>query len=613
MMKHGFVFSLLFCLLGITSFAQKQKDTHSFARPNEAFVRHLDLDIEVSFDTKTIWGTATYDIINKAQTNKIYFDTRDLIIEKVVLGDGTETTFKVGAVQAEFMGAPLEIDIKKDTYRLTIHYKTSNKAQALQWLEPQQTAGKIHPFLFTQSQPILARSWIPSQDSPGIRITYKAKVKVPSQLMAVMSANNPTERNSEGIYEFEMKQRIPVYLMALSVGDLAFKPVGKRTGVYTEPSMLDASAYELEGMEAMLDAAENLYGSYRWGRYDVIVLPPSFPYGGMENPRLTFLTPTFLAGDRSLVTLIAHELAHSWSGNLVTNATWDDFWLNEGVTTYIELRIMEELYGKAEVEMQEVINFQNLEQTVSGLDTKDTHLKLAMEGRDPDLAINPIAYNKGALFLSVIEKTVGREKFDVFLKGYFRKFSFRTITTKKFYEYLKVNLLDKNEGSAAKIQADKWIFGDGIPANVFKTTSERYNTAITAAKKWTDGTPAASLGIDSKAWKYQQWIYFLRAIPKDLTQAQMADLDKSFKLTQATNNEILGEWLKVVAHNKYQAAYPAVEAFLLSVGRTKYIRPIYAILAQDAETKPMAMRIYQRARHNYHPISARILDGILGI
>jgi leukotriene A-4 hydrolase/aminopeptidase len=587
---------------------EMRHDSHSYAQAEEAIAKHLDLDIEVDFESKSLKGTASWKIENKKQVSKIYFDINNLEITKVMLGD-TETTFQIGD-EEEFLGQSLEIDITPETQNITIHYSTKPESEALQWLNPQQTAGKKSPFLFTQSQAILVRSWIPSQDSPGVRITYNAKVKVPSDLMAVMSASNATQKNDTGVYEFEMKQAIPAYLIALSVGDLEFQALGDNSGVYAEPSVIKKAAYEFEQIPAMIKAAENLYGAYRWERYDVIVLPPSFPFGGMENPRLTFATPTILAGDRSLVALIAHELAHSWSGNLVTNATWDDFWLNEGFTVYFENRIMEAVNGEDYANMLAIISYQDLAGDIASLDPEDTHLKLDLKGRNPDDGMTSIAYDKGFYLLKTIETTVGREKFDTFLKGYFEHFAFKTIITEEFVTYLNQNLISQVDGAAEKIQLNKWIYEAGLPENCPKITSSRYDQAFEMAAKWKEGTAAKKL--ETKDWTYQQWVFFLGAIPETLTEKQMRELDTAFGFTKSGNSEILGKWFVLASLNEYKAAYPAMEAFLIQVGRRKFLSPIYTALSKKENSLAWAKQVYQKARPNYHSVSFNSIDKILG-
>ncbi|WP_347158758.1 M1 family metallopeptidase [Pontibacter chitinilyticus] len=590
---------------------QLPADVHSYARPMEAVAKHLDLNISVDFGSKTISGTATYDIQNLANTDHIIFDTRNLTIEKVFLGDNREeTTFNLGP-EDKYLGRPLTVQIRPDTKKVSIQYKTSPEAAAVQWLNPQQTAGKKHPFLFTQSEAILARTWIPIQDSPGIRITYSARVKVPQELLAVMSAENPQQKNSTGIYTFEMRQPIPSYLMALSVGDLEFRAIGPQTGIYAEPATIDAAAYEFAEMGKMLDAAEKLYGKYRWDRYDLLVLPPSFPFGGMENPRLTFVTPTVLAKDRSLTSLIAHELAHSWSGNLVTNGTWDDFWLNEGFTVYFERRIMEELYGKEYADMLEVLGYQDLQHTLQdiGPTSDDTRLHLDLEGRDPDEGLTDIAYEKGNFFLRNIEQAVGREKFDAFVNKYFNTFAFQSTNTELFLAFLRKELIKGDDALAERINIEGWVYTPRLPADFVAPTSSRFATVEAQYQDWKNGKPAAKL--TTANWTSHEWLHFIRLLPAQMTQQQMADLDQAFHFTTSGNSEILAAWLLHAIHNKYTTADQALQTFLTQVGRRKFLVPIYKALIATPEGKEKALAIYAKARPNYHAVSTVTLDELL--
>ena len=410
-------------------------DVHSFAKPDEAVIKHIDLTLRVNFQKKELEGKAILTIHNIAKGNSIHLDTRDLNIASITLDNNTPTTFELKPV-TPFLGSELIVAIKPETKKVNIFYTTSPNAAALQWLNPQQTAGGKQFFLFTQSQAILARTWIPLQDSPGIRFTYDATVHCPATLMAVMSAENDTVLHPDGVYHFHMPQPIPSYLMALAVGDLKFHSYDKRSGVFAEPVTLPKAAYEFEDLPKMIAAAEELYGPYQWGRYDVLVLPPSFPIGGMENPRLTFATPTIIAGDKSLVSLISHELAHSWSGNLVTNATWSDFWLNEGFTVYVERRIQEVLYSKQRSEMEFAIEVAELKEEMATLPGKDQLLYVDLAGRDPEDGVTLVPYVKGALMLRAIEEEIGRDRFDPFVRGYFDQFAFQSITTAMFEAYL---------------------------------------------------------------------------------------------------------------------------------------------------------------------------------
>ncbi len=586
-------------------------DVHSYAKPAEALVTHIDLDLSVNFDKKELAGTAALSISNKSGTNKLHLDTRDLTIEKVTLDEaGTETAFTLGEA-APYLGQEMIVDILPETRKVTIHYRSAPQAEALQWLSPSQTAGGQHPFLFTQSQAILARTWVPCQDSPGIRITYTATIRTDPSLMAVMSAENGTVKTEDGIYTFKMTQPIPSYLLALAVGDIEYRALGPRSGVYAEPSVIAKAAFEFGDTERMMDAAEALYGPYRWDKYDIIVLPPSFPFGGMENPRLTFATPTILAGDRSLVSLVAHELAHSWSGNLVTNATWNDFWLNEGFTVYFEYRIMEALYGAEYANMLAQLGFQDCQAAIKsmGADSPDTHLFLNLKGRNPDDGMTSIAYDKGSLFLRMLEQEFGREKFDDFLKTYFNEFAFKTMTSRGFLEYMNNHLLNSDPALRQRLQIDEWIYGPGLPSNSPKPTTEEFRKVETQVSAWSDGKSAADLQIDQ--WTTHHWLHFLRSLPNEISSERMADLDQTFGFTRSGNSEIQFAWFMHTIANKYQPADQALHDFLTGVGRRKFIKPLFEQLIKTEDGRKRAESVYKEARPGYHPVTYQTIDEIL--
>jgi leukotriene-A4 hydrolase len=590
--------------------AKTTHDVHSFAKPLEAVVKHLDLDIKVDFEKKLISGKASWLIDNPSKGDKIIFDTRNLEIRKVTLGDDdTETSFTMGK-EDKFMGQALNVKISPGTTRVNIYYSNSAEAAAVQWLNPQQTAGKKYPFMFTQSQAILARTWIPCQDSPGIRFTYTATVGVPGELLALMSAENPKEKNAKGVYTFRQEQAIPSYLMALAVGDVTFKAIDNRTGVYAEPISLQKAAYELADMGKMTDAAEKIYGPYKWGRYDVLILPPSFPFGGMENPMLTFATPTIIAGDRSLVSLIAHELAHSWSGNLVTNATWNDFWLNEGFTTYFERRIVEDVYGKDEAKMQELLGYQGLQQLVKemGEGNADTKLKANFDGRDPDEGVSDIAYEKGYSFIRTIEEAVGREKFDHFLRGYFDSHAFKSVTTEEFLAHLDSNLIKGDKAIRDKIDIDAWVYQAGLPTNSPEVGSEKFKSLDHQLKSWQN---SGNISVFNKPLSTNESLYLISHLPENVTIKQMESLDKIYSFTQSGNSEIQAAWYTLAVRKSYQPAYKHIEIFLTQVGRRKFLMPLYKEMAKTPEGKEWAKRIYAKARPNYHSVAYNSIDEVL--
>ena len=588
------------------------KDPHTYAVPEESKVTHLSWDAVVDFDQKIIDAKATLTLENGADAKKLMLDTKALTIKSVTDADGNALTYSLGEA-TDHMGAPLNIALKPATTQVVITYSTSPNAEALQWLAPVQTADKQSPFLFTQSQAILARSWVPIQDSPGIRFTYDARVQVPEGLMALMSAENPTEVSEDGSYGFRMKQPIPAYLLALAVGDLEFEKLGPRSGVYAEPSVIDTAAYEFGELEEMISAAEDLYGPYQWEQYDIIVLPPSFPFGGMENPRLTFATPTILAGDRSLTSLVAHELAHSWSGNLVTNATWNDFWLNEGFTVYFEQRIMEKLYGRDYSEMLASLAAQDLQEEIAEMhandQANDTKLKLALEGRNPDDGVTSIAYDKGYLFLRSLEEEVGREKFDAFLKNYFQKNAFKVMTTEAFIDELEANLYQANDREMDRERIEAWIYGSGLPEAVNFPESDKFEQV---EKAWDQVKKGADLQqLKTADWSSHEWLHFLRNIPADYSSQQMAALDQAFNFTTSGNSEVLTEWLVQSVRHEYEAAYPRLREFLVNTGRRKFLMPLYKELVKTDEGLKMARSIYEDARPNYHFVSTNSINALL--
>jgi leukotriene-A4 hydrolase len=603
---------LAYIILSVSGFAQTStSDPHSYAQPDRAVVTHLALNLTVNFQKKVLTGKASWKIKVNQDAGEIVFDTRDLEIRKVTLGDPEKlTTFTLGK-NDDFLGKPLTVKLTPGTTVVNIYYTTSPGAAALQWLTPQQTGGKMLPFLFTQSQAILARTWIPCQDGPGIRFTYEADVKVPPALLPLMSASNPQQKNKSGKYHFNMAQPIPSYLLALAVGDIAFRKLSENTGVYAEPAMLEKVAWEFADIPAMVAAAERLYGPYRWDRYDVIVLPPSFPFGGMENPRLTFATPTVIAGDRSLVSLVSHELAHSWSGNLVTNATWDDFWLNEGFTVYFERRIDEQLYGKEFADMEWVLGRQSLADELNsfGEDDRDTWLKLDLSGRDPDDGMTGIAYEKGALLLHCIEERVGREKLDSFLMEYFSVNAFQSMTTESFVIYLENQLIATNKTAFQAFDYKQWIYGAGIPESCPPIISSRFELVDVQITAFNNGGLSSEL--QTKNWVAQEWIHFLSGIQQNLSSTRMKELDDTFDLTNSGNSEIAVLWFLMAINNQYTAAYPQMESFLNSVGRRKFIMPLYQALMQTEAGKQMAMAIYKKSRQNYHPVATGSVDELL--
>ncbi len=602
--------STLFLLLFNCCNVFAAQDPHSAAIPEEAVVTHLILKLDVDFDAEKLKGSATWTIRTSATAKKIMFDINGLVIQDIFDQTGNKLKYQF-LKRNDYLGDALEVSITPNITKVSIAYETGKEAYALQWVKPQQTTGKKFPFLYTQSQSIAARTWLPCQDSPGIRYTYDAVIQVPKDLMAVMSAVNPTVKNTNGLYAFVMKQSIPSYLMALSVGDFRFQSIGTRTGVYAEPEVLAKAVYEFADMEKMLETAEKLFGPYRWQRYDVLVLPPSFPFGGMENPRITFATPTVLAGDRSLVSLVAHELAHSWSGNLVTNASWNDFWLNEGFTVFIERRIDEELYGKSFVDMEAYLGLRDLKESIDemGVTNADTKLKLNIDNRNPEDAMNDIAYEKGYNFLKVLQQRIGKDAFDTFLKKYFSDNAFKSITTEDFILFLNKYLIDPNINSFSGMNVNDWVYEPGLPSNCIPVVSERFIQVDAAVAQLLKGAQLTT--INSKNWSTHEWIHFINKIDTPALAKRLSEIDQLYKFTVSTNCEIQAAWFLLSAKYEYNFAYTEMEKFLVNVGRRKYLRPIYKQLVHTKAGQELAVKIYQKAKDNYHQVSQRAVDEIL--
>ncbi|MGO4891379.1 leukotriene A4 hydrolase C-terminal domain-containing protein [Flavobacterium sp. W21_SRS_FM6] len=588
---------------------QVGKDYHSFSNPDEVKVTNLVLDLTVDFEQKMLSGSVQLDYKRVLPSaDKLVLDTRDLTITNVS-ANGKTIPF-VLASQDSFLGAALTIDLPQVGDSIVVQYHTSPQASGVQWLTPAQTAGKQHPFLFTQSQAIHARSFIPLQDSPQVRVTYQATIRTPEALLAVMSAANDPNTPRDGVYEFSMPQPIPSYLIALAVGDLHFKAMGERTGVYSEASILDAAAAEFADTESMLIATEKTFGPYSWDRYDLLILPPSFPFGGMENPRLSFITPTVIAGDKSLVSLIAHELAHSWSGNTVTNATWRDLWLNEGFTTYLTYRIMEMVYGEKRYAMEAVLGRQELQTDIDNLAKNDQVLAIDLRGRDPDDVFSNIPYEKGALFLRELEQKVGRAEFDKFLLAYFKHFNFQSITTDEFVAYLQDTLVKEHSDVLSMGRINEWIHSPGVPENAPVPQSDAFTVVDQARADWLAGAIEAK-DIKVKEWVTHQWLYFLNNMPEKLSQKQLAELDDAFDLTQSHNNEIAHSWLLISVNNWYEPAFTRLHEYLVSIGRNKLVKPLYKALSHTAEGKKMAQKAFTEAKDGYHPLTVKANEGFV--
>jgi leukotriene-A4 hydrolase len=601
----------------LTSAASSQRppagalDPHSRSEPHRVRVVHMDLDLALDFDAERVSGSVTHRLERPDPSAPLLLDTADLEVLEVVGEDGDPRSWSLGEPRGR-EGRALRVDLHADDTEVTVRYATRPEGEAVQWLAPPQTADGTHPFVYTQGQAILTRSWIPCQDTPGNRVTWSAWVQAPRDLRVVMSGEGTGPRPLADApqllrWRHELPLAVPPYLIALAAGRLERRAISPRVAVFAEPGLVDAAAAELEDTEAMLSAAERLFGPYRWGRYDVLFLPPAFPYGGMENPLLTFATPTILAGDRSLVALVAHELAHSWSGNLVTNATWEDFWLNEGFTVYCEKRIVEEVFGRERAVMEMALDRTGLETELEELEPWQTVLDIDLEGHHPDDGFSGVPYEKGALLLRRIEELVGREVLDGFLASWFERHAFQSATTAEFEAFLAKELFPVRPGALQLLDLEEWLREPGLPADAPTVTSEELLTVDREVTRWVAGAAAADL--ETAGWNTFQWLRFLGGIAVDTEPARLGDLDAAFGFTGSGNAEVQCAWLALAARKGYAPARPALEEFLGRVGRRKFLVPLYrALLDADPEG---ARALYGQLRERYHAVSRETLDGLV--
>ena len=594
-------------------------DYFSFANTDQFVSTHLQLDLTVDFDASELHGNATLHLKRiDAEATEIILDTRDLTIAAtsfvVDSGDPVIAEYRFGEAD-HLLGTPLVVSVPTEIQAdaelvLRIDYRTSPDATALQWLPPSLTAGGEHPFLFSQSQAIHARSWVPLQDTPAVRFTYNATIHTPPELLALMSADNDPDAERDGTYDFDMPQPIPSYLLALSVGNIFFAAIGEQTGVYSESEILEAAAFEFADTQAMLETAEAMFGPYRWGRYDLLILPPSFPFGGMENPRLSFLTPSLLAGDRSLVSVVAHELAHSWSGNLVTNATWRDGWLNEGWTSYLELRLMEVIFSKARAAEENVLGYRELLLDFDRVPPELQALAPSLSSGDPDDFQGTVHYHKGNLLLQYLENAFGRDVFDEFIFSYFDEHAFDTITTEVFLEYLDEKLLSVHEGRVSRAQVEQWLYGPGLPDDALIPFSATLDKAAELAVLWSEGEIDIG-GVPSADWSPQAMIHFINNLNADLSEQKLIELDSALGLSDTRNAEIGRAWFIQVAQRQHRPAYAQLEKHLNRFGRTRLVRPIYQALVENGSDAELAREMFARARGLYHPLTLTSIEAVL--
>jgi aminopeptidase N len=590
-----------------------QPAQHSFAEPDQVVVTHIDLNLAMDFTHRRLAGDATLTLDWKSpDATRLVLDTEALDISRIeaVNGDGNTEPLDYTLTEPEHeLGSQLTISTPEHPGEVRIAYATAPTASGLQWLEPAQTAGDKHPFMFSQSEATHARSWIPLQDSPAIRLTWSAHIKAPEGVRVIMSAVNDARHPADGDFRFEQTHPVPSYLLAIAAGDLTAHETGPRSAVFAEPSIVEAAAAEFEDTEEMIRTTEALYGPYPWDRYDILVLPPSFPFGGMENPEVTFATPTVLVGDKSLVSLVAHELAHSWSGNLITAAAWRDIWLNEGVTTYVQNRITEAVFGARQANEETLLDIQALRVSLESMRENRQRLAPEPDETPADDMLSDVPYKKGSWFLRTLERRFGRQHFDTWLKSYFAHFAWHSITTEQMLEHLKTHLIEAHPDTMNWEEVEQWIYGAGIPADARAPASKPFDAIDAGRDAFLKGNLAAA-ELEAEHWNTQEWMYFLDGLPDKTPLALIEALDTHWHLTATPNAEIGMRWYRRAIGAGNTAVHLAAAEHVSRIGRMYLVKPVYKAFAGTPEGLAYAREVYNAARSGYHPLTCRAVERV---
>lgn len=579
-------------------------DPSSYTDLSQGKIQHIDFRIGVDFSTHTFEVEATYQLQEPVR-GSLFLDTFRIDLKEARANGRTlDCEFDP---EDEILGQRLHLKGFEGDSTFTLAFHTSPEATALQWLSANQTAGGRAPFLFSQCQAIQARSIFPCQDSPSVRFTYSAAVEVPQELMVVMAAEQlEVQEGKHTTFLFKMPQPIPSYLFAIAVGNLDFRELGPRTGVYAEPEIVEAAAWEFAENETKIVEAEKLLGPYLWGRYDLLVLPPTFPYGGMENPRLTFLTPTAILGTRGQTSLVSHELAHAWTGNLVTNATWQDFWLNEGWTTYAETRLTEILEGTDSKDLHLAFNEKQLVAIIKrvGVNSPSTCLKLPPQ-KEIDQAAISIPYYKGCFFLQECEVAVGRERFDEFIQKYMTSFQFQSLTTEAFLDFLKAELPDVFE----KVDIHQWIYEPGLPKEWHRPKSHLYDEVQQALDDYEKGIKPAQGQIQN--WHRYQLMSFLQGLLQKISVEDCKYFDEILELEQRNDAVFFSFFYATCIMSGYEEILSRVEQFMEKIGRMLYVLPIVRAMIATDWTRDKIRPLFERVRDRHHQITINAIEGLL--
>ncbi|XP_051156421.1 leukotriene A-4 hydrolase isoform X2 [Leptopilina boulardi] len=601
-------------------------DPNSFSRPDLVGVTHHHLKLTVNFEKNTLKGHVILDAERKNKTaDSLILDVRNITLLSITNEkDNSKLDYSVGETVS--FGSKLNIKLPtesecedgKTRYKIKIEYETSSKATALQWLDPKQTSGKKYPYLFSQCQAIHARSMIPCQDTPSIKSTYSAEITTPNWATTLMSAlHDGVENvgNDMKLSKFHQPVPIPSYLIAIAVGDLVSKKVGPRSSVWSERELIEQSAFEFSETDTMLRTAEEICGPYVWGVYDLLVLPPSFAFGGMENPCITFVTPTLLAGDRSLASVIAHEISHSWTGNLVTNANFEHFWLNEGFTMFIEYKIDGRMFGEKQRQFNALMGLSELRDAIKSLSKTPelTKLVINLDGIDPDDAFSTVPYMKGHTFLYYLEELLGGpQDFEAFLRDYFKTFKYRSIVTSDWKNYLYKYFSNKTQ-ILDSVDWDSWLNKPGMPPVIPNYNKDLLNACIELAEKWINWDEKTAVPFEKSdvnnlsASQREQFITVLFENNATLSIKKLEKMQEIYDFDSVQNCDIKFIWIRLALKSRWEPKVTEALDFVSKYGRMKYLRPIYRDLYEWKEMRQRAIDNYLKTKDQMMFVTAEMV------
>ncbi|KAJ3272315.1 Leukotriene A-4 hydrolase [Terramyces sp. JEL0728] len=597
-------------------------DPNSFANTDKVITTHTHLTWVADFGGKVFKGSAKHTFKASSNGDKVVLDTRFLIV-KLATRDGNSLKFELAKDDEKF-GTALTIStdyIAGQVFDIVIDYETTDKCTATQWLSPAQTVGKVHPYMFSQCQAIHARSLLPCQDTPSVKITYSSQITVPKPLTALMSAVRTSFDESTNTFHYKQATSIPSYLIAIAIGNLKGIKVGPRSTVWSEPEVVEAAAWEFEDTETFIKIGEDLLTPYCWGIYDLLVLPSSFPYGGMENPCLTFVTPTLLAGDRSLVDVVAHEIAHSWMGNLVTTQNWEHFWLNEGFTVFIERKIAGRLHGEPSRHFHSIIGYKHLQESVDHFEEikcpQYSCLCPRLQGEDPDDVFSSVPYEKGYSLLFYLERILGGPSvFEPYVKAHVEQFAHKSITTNDFKVFL-YKFFESKKHILNNVDWESWFHKPGMPIvdNNFDTSLAKDCKDL--AKRWDEARDKSVVFSPEEFSKFSsnQTVMFLEDLLalKPFPHKIIEQMEATYHFSKTKNCEITFRWQMICLIANYTAIFPSVVSFITRVGRMKYVRPLYRQWIKADDGLEIAKETFTKNKSFYHPICSGMVSKDLGL